>query len=565
MSRLFHVAMQLSVEFLSSLSDLFEVMFRIPFRKRLDDDSENVNHSQIGRIVAGMLWLLMAPVTISVSVFLMPLRVRTEFSTERRRDFVYGLPAVTLLVAVLFAAIRANVQAEDIDNKYRGLAQKAFQENNFPAAKTYYGRLVNQSDTPNDYDLLNWAICMSQTGDPERSATIIQSLAPDDKVGFKAAHRLKALSLAGNGNLRRTRQPDAVSKLHWHLENCGDDQSAEIQYAWSEYYLAVDQKEKALECLQRAATVEPPYLLLVAGLCRNLGKPVQLEQTLAAADVQFRKLREQDPTNPQLGVTLANILVQRDQLDEAEELLLKTLKINDSPLVRRALADYYLLRHQQSKRANEAFAVKFNYLRRTIETDVSHVTAYEQLVQMYQENAIGREEIRSMLEGLIAAGDRVAMAHFSLSNILWLENKFDEARWHVEKAYELDPRFTVIANNLAWFLAHSDPPDLDRAYELASDIVRRIPTDGRYRDTLATILMKQDKLNEAITEFEKALPTVKDKEKSPIHEKLATLYIKLGKMNLARLHREQAEKKVFALALIFRSDLQVIYAGSVCD
>jgi tetratricopeptide (TPR) repeat protein len=466
----------------------------------------------------------------------------TEFSPERRRDFAYGLPAVAVLAAVLFAAIRANVQAGNIDNKYRGLAQKAFREKNFPAAKTYYGRLVNQSGAPNDYDLLNWAICMSQTGDPERSATIIQSLAPDDKVGFKTAHRLRALALAGNGNLRHTRQPDVVSKLLWHLKNCGDDQSAEIQYAWSEYYLAIDQKEKALECLQRAAVAEPPYLLLVAELCRSLGKQAQLEQALADAEVQFCTLREQDPTNPKLGVTLANILVQRGQLDEAEILLLKTLKINDIRLVRRALADYYLLRHQQLKRANESFAQQFKYLQRAIETDVSYVPAYEQLVQMYQENEIGRKEIRSLLERLIAVGDRAAMAHFSLSNILWLENKFDEARWHVEKAYDLDPRFTVIANNLAWFLAHSDPPDLDRAYELASDIVRRIPSDGRYRDTLATILMKQDKLNEAITEFEKALPNVKDQEKSPIHEKLATLYLKLGKMNLARLHQQQAEK-----------------------
>ena len=112
-----------------------------------------------------------------------------------------------------------------------------------------------------------------------------------------------------------------------------------------------------------------------------------------------------------------------------------------------------------------------------------------------------------------------------MSNILWLENQQEDARWHVEQAYKLDPRFSAIANNLAWFLAHEKNPDLERAFSLAHEIVRSDPRNPRFNDTLATILMKQERWDEAVTHFQMALPGMKAEEKHEVHKKLAEAYI----------------------------------------
>ena len=158
----------------------------------------------------------------------------------------------------------------------------------------------------------------------------------------------------------------------------------------------------------------------------------------------------------------------------------------------------------------------------------------------YQRHKSGRDEIREFLEDKLATGEKAAMVHFSLSNVMWMENQQEEARWHVEQAYKLDPSFSTIANNLAWFLAHEENPDLERAYSLAHEIVRNDPRNARFNDTLATILMKQQRWDEAVTHFQKALPGMKQNEKNEIHKKLAEVYSNLDKPNLARLHREKS-------------------------
>ena len=113
------------------------------------------------------------------------------------------------------------------------------------------------------------------------------------------------------------------------------------------------------------------------------------------------------------------------------------------------------------------------------------------------------------------------------------------ARFHIEKAFELDPRFGVVANNLAWVLANdAENPDLERAYELSKDVVERFPNDPLMRDTYATVLMKQEKYQEALVEFEKVLATIRGKKN--VHTKLAFVYGELGMEDMKEVHLRKA-------------------------
>ena len=131
------------------------------------------------------------------------------------------------------------------------------------------------------------------------------------------------------------------------------------------------------------------------------------------------------------------------------------------------------------------------------------------------------------------------MAHFAMSNILWERGEFEKATTHLELAYKIEPRFTIVLNNLAWILAHQDPPQLERALELAQQAVKSSPKDGRYHDTLGTVYMKLGRDKDAAAELELAVPGVEDK--IAVRKKLVTVYTNLDLLEQAKLQEDMIE------------------------
>jgi tetratricopeptide (TPR) repeat protein len=132
------------------------------------------------------------------------------------------------------------------------------------------------------------------------------------------------------------------------------------------------------------------------------------------------------------------------------------------------------------------------------------------------------------------------MAHFALSNLFGAEGDDAKAEWHLEQAHRLDNEFVAVINNLAWLLAHKREPDLDRALELAEIAVSRVPGNAEFLDTLGSVLLLQNRHEQAIAIFEKALRN--SRSKNEIHVKLAACYRAIGRTDLANLHARNAKK-----------------------
>ena len=526
--------------FLSNISDMLEMIFRLPFRQEYGAPEDQENQKPLVRRILGhLLTIMLAPVALLLNVILVPFRAATVYSAERRRNFLLGLPAVAVLAVVVFAAVRVNIVEDNINAKYRGRARKAFAAGDFALAKTFYGRLIENSPSTDEVDLYNLAIAYSKTGDFPRAKRILNSMAPVGESGYKPAHMYNAILLVQNGRLRKN--DNKKTALHWHLKQVGEKtDSPLISHAWAEYYQATEQWEKALEYLKRAGQKDPTFLLLAADLCIPMNKPQQRQQLLTLATSKLEKLRIDAPNNQRIMTILANVMSKQGRFKEAEKLLKVSLALDSNKLSRSALANFYLVLHSEARKDDAGFETEFQLIQKSIDTYLYHPEAYERLVSVYQYHAEGRKQILELLEQKLTSGEKSAMVHFAMSNILWLENQPEDARWHVEQAYKLDPRFSAIANNLAWFLAHEENPDLERAYALAHEIVSSDPQNPRYNDTLATILMKQQRWDEAVTHFQTALPGMKNKEKHNVHKKLAEAYKNLDKPNLARLHLEKS-------------------------
>jgi tetratricopeptide (TPR) repeat protein len=203
--------------------------------------------------------------------------------------------------------------------------------------------------------------------------------------------------------------------------------------------------------------------------------------------------------------------------------------------------------YQQTQNTNgrevpdlESVSESLELLKKSLAYDIDHLPTYQAIIRLHTgtNDDATKQLVTDTLRSYLDSDEPAALVHFALSNIYWTEKDADQSQIHMAKAFEANSNFSVVANNLAWILAHADPPELDRAYSIAAKVVEKSPQDGRFRDTLATILMKQEKLPVALTEFQKALATADNRKE--IHQKMASIYRQLDKAELAKHHQEQA-------------------------
>jgi tetratricopeptide (TPR) repeat protein len=283
---------------------------------------------------------------------------------------------------------------------------------------------------------------------------------------------------------------------------------------------------------------------MVAEIYRSQGNELSRKAALKDAAVIFKDRLSSNSDSLKIRIAYSNILFQLGQFKSAEQVLLQDQKMTNEPELRTACAHLYLSQYQQIKSdfAKEVNPVEqFDLLSKSLAQDINHLPTYQELMKAYRESRANdqRNFIVEMLRKHVSENDSVALAHLSLSNILWIQGKLKESKSHMENAFLLDSKFAFVVNNLAWMLAHGDPPELDRACELAKQVVELNPNDGRFRDTLATILMKQNNHSQALAEFQKAISTADDKKS--IHRKMAEIYRALEKHELANQHQHKAD------------------------
>ncbi len=525
------------VQLFSNLSDLLEVIFRIPFRalgfshSQGDEDQRGI----VMRVLTGLGKLLLMPFVLIAGAIMLPVRAMTVFPPERRRDFLLGVPSVLVLLVIFTAALRTPIRAENINNKYRGLAKQALTDGNFERAATYWGRIVNSTSDPGENDLYSWAISLSQTGD-DRAFGIINRLAPDDASGMQAAHELKAINLAAN--LENNSDPAKLKTLKHHLDQCSSIDSYRLYVARGAYYLGIGEKEKAVFNLESAAKINAGLYLELALIHEKNGDEFQRKKAFQNARLAFQNRLDAEPFDNVSRIILARILTTTDQLDDAEKLLKEGLLLNDERNLREAMSGFLVNKYDRTEESLE-FNRRLEMLHSALQFSVNNTEVYERLgkahLQFEPEKIV---EVKSLLIQAIAEGENAALAHFTLSSILWQEGEKEQAFWHVEQAYRIMPGYIFVANNLAYMLAVGEHKDLERALELATEVVSH-SADPRFRDTLGTVYFEMGDYEKALGEFQQALSAGLSGN-AMTHEKLFRIYSDLGQSELAEIHRRKS-------------------------
>jgi tetratricopeptide (TPR) repeat protein len=152
---------------------------------------------------------------------------------------------------------------------------------------------------------------------------------------------------------------------------------------------------------------------------------------------------------------------------------------------------------------------RFTMLENAIKDFPDSIELLQKLVAFYRQEGEQGQKTREMFRDLIDTGRSSAVAHLVLGMDYWNREKPQDARYHWEKAFELykgqdTNSALLVANNLAWVIAHQPPVELDRALGIIDAVIEKAPTEPRFRSTRGHILAKLGRHKEALPDLQEA-------------------------------------------------------------
>lgn len=471
------------------------------------------------------------------------------------RSFLHllqGLPAIFVAIAVISVAGVVLGRESKLRDAYRGAAAVAYQSDRPKDAQLYYERLF-RLDGGSAETRLFLGLTLEKLGRKEEANGLIHGVANGDAGGDARANRwVAAQILSDPQNLRDRSQLQAAYK---HLVKAEDalPRDTNVKLDLAKYHLALGETKKAIPKLEAAASADPALNYDLSRLYVATGNARAAQRAIERAEKHFRRELEKSPEDRKSRLLLATCVANLARFEEAVKILSEGLAVDPEGPYGPAIARIYVTAYDRhAVQPQPDYRAMITALREALRFDPKSADAAVRLAT-FGERGAGQlaavaptvdptveKTAREMLQGLLATGEQPPAVHMALGLKSWRSNDLAQAQWHFERAYELDPNLSGVANNLAWVMSHQPNPDLKRALEVIDPVVNKFPQVSHFRDTRGEIYLRMEQWNEALLDLEKALPDMKHDPR--IHESLATAYDGLNQPEIASKHRQQAVK-----------------------
>jgi tetratricopeptide (TPR) repeat protein len=277
------------------------------------------------------------------------------------------------------------------------------------------------------------------------------------------------------------------------------------------------------------------------------------ERSMTLAEKHFRRQLDKSPDDRRSRLFLATCVANVGRFEEAVKILNEGRRVDPEGPYGPAIASIYVSAYDRhALQPQPDYRAMITALKEALRFDAKSRDAAVRLATFGERGAgqfgtvapsidpVVEKSARDMLQGLLASGEQPPAVHMALGLKAWRANDLKQAQWHFERAYELDPNLSGVANNLAWVISHQPNADLNRALEVIDPVISKFPQVSHYRDTRGEIYLKMERWDEALRDLEVALPDLKKEPR--IHESLATVYDGLAQPDIAEKHRQQAAK-----------------------
>ena len=493
----------------------------------------------LDRFVQGLLWFLQPlwrPIA-SVVIF-----TYAWLETRHWLQMRWGIPAfVMLLLATAVGAYTSLIGNAAVVSKYQLAIKEALEVNDYDLAQLYEKTLA-QHGIDTKLAKYNTALSLAGEGQHDEAYTRMQELAPDHEPGYPSAH-FWIIQQAMAGEIVDSKEDSRkLAELHLaHLETLNIT-SPFLQFLQAFLLLQEGELEKAADLLQPLVAVLPnaAYHRLQVNLA--LKRPEQAKMDARALVTLMTTRTKQDgeltPTDYRWWLAAAEVLGNWDQmhklldqwllLEPDNEAARQTLAIvchrQSHLLLREPLPDpqqiiEFWLESTELERSNKTLitTVLAVYRNRT------QLPVYDQVLKAL------RESPRTPTKVLLALGTQAAVA-----------KNYGDARLFLEAALDRDASDSTAWNNYGLVLGKGENAELEKAMEAVNRALSLKPGEHRFYETRGQILLRLERWQEAVKDFEFALNGLPDLE--AIHLGFATAYSALGEEELAQLHRSRVDE-----------------------
>ncbi|MCU0709803.1 MAG: tetratricopeptide repeat protein [Pirellula sp.] len=484
-------------------------------------------------LIYWLFWGGLAAITFPVRALFLP--------KSSRNCYLRGLPAFGLMLIVVGLIATHLYFSDRLVDRYRSRVATSLSQNETSQGVLYARRLVSQWSDAKRENVYFYGMAHAQANDMEVASVSMARIAPDDEPGFAPAHFFRAFELIQQ--LESHEDDSQWKTLRWHLEQSGSREDERLLVMWARFYQAQAEWDQAADALKEAGRMNPVHFLALAGLEEQRANTTGANKALDQAREGFEDVLAKDPTNKLQRLQLAMTYNKLKRFAEAERLLLAGTQLHRDPEMRRATAEFYLLRFDDAP-ADAPIAVRLSYLTSAMTLDLNYPDIYKRLASLFDPSLSDEQksELRKSLEQLLVSGNSPSVAHFALGCLAGLSSETgSQASWHLSQAQALQPVIAVAYNNFAQVLMGLDPPRLDEAEIFAS-----LATTGSVQAvalyvTLGKVLVAKQEWAEAI---EVLVPVAaKYPDSKEIHSLLATAYEATGDLEKAAVEHGLAESQ----------------------
>ncbi|MFV0443186.1 MAG: hypothetical protein ACK5Q5_06415 [Planctomycetaceae bacterium] len=457
-----------------------------------------------------------------------------------RRDFRFllkGLPAflVALAAAYLVVASLARAPSARAD-QYLLAGQSALSGQSWHPARLYLERAWELHPSGNE-TLYQLATAASGEGDAARVNVLMQKLAPDEAAVYAPAHLAKATALLQ----QRANNPEAVRLADRHLQHVHTLEPGNVAAHRFRGGLYFEQglMQQAIQHLEQIVDARPEVSLSLAKAYLLTGSRQLAELWGRRAQSHFESLTLDDPRSVAARMAWSDATVFLEQFERAAGILQQGITLNDEPRLRESLARVFALWSDALLEVGvQSRPRRFELLSQALLMSPEDLFLFDRMMGLLRESGPDSEARKFLIENL-AVGRAVAMSHLLLGTYSYEQADEVEARFHLERAFELSPYAPVIANNFAWVLLHHTPSDPERALGIMQEVVAQHPEDHRFLDTRGQAYIRLKRWKEGIADLEIARPTHATQVKT--RQALADAFDALGQAELSAVHRRAAE------------------------
>jgi tetratricopeptide (TPR) repeat protein len=500
-------------------------------------------------ILRGPRALLMLLLSPFVWIGTLLQKVGNWWGRRETRHLVRGLPSILVFGLAAFLILTCRFRSDAaLAESY--LLEARRNEQTSPATAALLLERVVSLRPADEQTLFELASMAQQAGDQTRASVLIQQLAPETGLGYFPAH----LQVGRYYLARQHLSEENYRRAELHLRHAQglepNDASAnallgQLYFMRGVWAPAILYFEAALDPVA-TGNAEPPaelqfIMLLLAKAHAFNGNPERAEQLARGAHKYFTARLAVDPDHDfQSRIILADTSTFLEDYQAAAQVLADGLALQpQNAEIRSAIARFSVAWSDAMRETRSGTrAEQLELLSKALLMDPNYAPIFDRMMRILTDDQDeAAAAARKFLLDNVAAGKSIALSHLLLGSAAYGTEDAETAAYHLERANELLPDANIVKNNLAWFLAFNEQPDLPRALQLIDDVLRRDPDVPGFRDTRGQIYAKLGRWDEAIDDLENALSL----SEPETHLALATCYEAKGMTELARSHRSLAE------------------------